>query len=195
MGESGSGKTTLVDLIIGLLNPSSGSFEINGNNIRLFNLKEWHKIIGYVPQDIFLNNSTIKENIAYGVKADLIDEKKVKRCIEKVQLQSYLKSLPLGINEIISDMGKNMSGGQKQRIGIARALYNDAKILVLDEATSSLDYENEQKIMKDIKIMSKDVTILIIGHKFSTMRNCDKIYSMQSGKIVKLLLPPYLEIN
>ena len=88
-----------------------------------------------------------------------------------------------------------MSGGQKQRIGIARALYNDAKILVLDEATSSLDYENEQKIMKDIKIMSKDVTILVIGHKFSSMRNCDKIYSMQSGKIVKLLLPPYLEIN
>ena len=195
MGESGSGKTTLVDLIIGLLNPSSVSFEINGNNIRLFNLKEWQKIIGYVPQDIFLNNSTIKENIAYGVKADLIDEKKVKRCIQKVQLQSYLKSLPLGINEIISDMGKNMSGGQKQRIGIARALYNDAKILVLDEATSSLDYENEQKIMKDIKIMSKDVTILVIGHKFSSMRNCDKIYSMQSGKIVKLLLPPYLEIN
>ena len=142
------------------------------------------KKIGYVPQDVYLNNTTIKENIAYGVKAEDINESKVFECIKKADLIDFINNLPNGINTVIKDFGTNISGGQKQRLGIARAMYNKPQILVLDEATSSLDETTEKNILENLKLMVKELTVILIAHKFSTIKYCDHVFHLEAGKIL-----------
>lgn len=185
VGKSGSGKTTLVDIFIGLLKPISGKLYIQEKEVELFLSKNWQKLIGYVPQDVYLNNSSIKENIALGVDIKKIDELKVINALKKANIYDFVENLPEGINTIIKDLGVNLSGGQKQRLGIARAFYTDPKILVLDEATSALDEETENNILENLKLMTHDITIILIAHKYSTIKYCDKIFILEKGFIKK----------
>ncbi len=185
VGKSGSGKTTLVDIFIGLLKPKSGKLYIQEKEVELFLSKNWQKLIGYVPQDVYLNNSSIKENIALGVDIKKIDELKVINALKKANIYDFVENLPEGINTIIKDLGVNLSGGQKQRLGIARAFYTDPKILVLDEATSALDEETENNILENLKLMTHDITIILIAHKYSTIKYCDKIFILEKGFIKK----------
>lgn len=185
VGKSGSGKTTLVDIFIGLLKPISGKLYIQEKEVELFLSKHWQKLIGYVPQDVYLNNSSIKENIALGVNLKKIDELKVINALKKANIYDFVENLPEGINTIIQDLGVNLSGGQKQRLGIARAFYTDPKILVLDEATSALDEETENNILENLKLMTHDITIILIAHKYSTIKFCDKIFILENGFIKK----------
>jgi ATP-binding cassette, subfamily B, bacterial PglK len=184
IGKSGSGKSTLVDILIGLLNPSSGSVEFNNNNI-FNNINSWRGKVGYVPQTIFLIDDSLKRNIAFGVQDDKIDMDRLKRVIEESQLTELINSLPDGINNIVGERGVKLSGGQRQRIGIARALYNDPKILILDEGTSALDSNTEKFIMNSIDYFKGQKTIILIAHRYSTLSNCDIIYEMSNGEIVK----------
>jgi ABC-type multidrug transport system fused ATPase/permease subunit len=184
VGKSGSGKTTLVDIFIGLLRPTKGKIFIDKEEVDLFCLKKWQEIIGYVPQDVYLNNSTVKENIAYGIDIDQIDDKKIYDALKKANIFEFINSLPEGINAVIRDLGVNLSGGQKQRLGIARALYNNPKILILDEATNALDEATEENILINFKSMIDDLTIIIIAHKHSTIKYCNKIFLMDSGRII-----------
>jgi len=183
-GPSGSGKTTLIDIIVGLLKPTAGKITINNKEINLYNNSYWQNLISYVPQDTVLNNTTILENIAYGIEKNKIDLNLVKNCIEKSQLNEYIDNLSGGFLTITQDLGKNLSGGQKQRIGLARALYRKPQILILDESTNSLDETNEKIIMRDLAKIN-DMTLIIIAHKFSSIQNCDKVYYFENGKLIK----------
>lgn len=195
MGKSGSGKTTLVDIIIGLLPPTKGHIEINNKKTILFDSKNWQSNIGYVPQDVILNNSTIKENIAYGVEIEKIDNQKILDIIILTRLDNLIKSLPLGIDTVLKDLGKNLSGGEKQRIGIARALYRNPKILILDEATSSLDDYNEKIILSNLEKLKNRMTIIMITHKYSTIKFCDKVFIFNNGELIDSGLPRNLLNN
>ena len=182
VGSTGSGKTTLVDVFLGLLNPTSGNISVDGEELTAKNIKSWQKNVGYVPQDIYLVDDTIESNIAFGER--VIDFDKVKKAAITSELDEFIKTLPNGYKTIVGERGVRLSGGQKQRIGIARALYHNPKILVLDEATSSLDGETESYIIKAINNLSHKKTILMIAHRVSTLKSCDMIYVMESGRIV-----------
>ena len=184
IGETGSGKSTLINLFTGLLKPSEGKIEVDGLNI-FSNLSEWHKKIGYVPQSIYLMDDTIKKNIAFGLREDDIDDNSVKQAVEKASLSEFLKNLPNGLDTIVGEKGIRISGGQQQRIGIARALYRDPEILILDEATSSLDQSTEKKIMDSIQFLKRKKTLIIVTHRLSTVDKCDKIFFINEGKILK----------
>ena len=183
IGRSGAGKSTLVDIILGLLKPKSGEVIIDGENID----KEkniWQTQIGYVPQNIYLLDDTIKKNIIFGINEEDVDEHLLAEVIETAQLKSLVSSLPDNENSIVGNRGAKLSGGERQRIGIARALYNKPKIMVLDEATSSLDMDNENKILSEIYQNKKDKTLIIISHRNNTVKYCDSIYVMEDGKII-----------
>lgn len=182
IGESGAGKTTLADVILGILKPSVGCITYNGINI-YEHLQWWSRQIGYVPQSIYLMDTTIRNNVAFGEKN--VDDNKVWEALEKAKLKDYVDATPSGLDTIVGERGVKMSGGQRQRIAIARALYNDPKILVLDEATSALDSETEQAIMESIESLQGEKTIIIIAHRLSTIRKCDKIYEIKDGKIIQ----------
>jgi ATP-binding cassette, subfamily B, bacterial PglK len=184
IGKTGSGKSTLVNLLIGLLKPSKGNVEVDELNIKK-NLAAWHKKIGYVPQSVYLTDDTIRKNIAFGLLEDNIDQDLIKQAAEKAFLNEFLDSLPNGLETVVGEKGITLSGGQQQRIGIARALYRDPEILILDEATSSLDQKTEKKIMESIQFLKRKKTLIIITHRTSTTENCDKIYYIDSGKIIK----------
>lgn len=184
VGSTGSGKTTLIDLISGLLKPTSG--EIVSNNININkNYVAWQNQIGYVPQDIYLIDDTIKKNIAFGISDNNIDEKAIIRSTKLAQIDKFILDLPLGINTVVGNRGIRLSGGQKQRIGIARALYRDPAILILDEATSSLDFETERRLIKDIESLHGKYTIIIITHRLLITKNCDQVFSLSKGGIIK----------
>lgn len=182
IGASGGGKTTTVDIILGLLNAKSGAVEVDGVNIRS-NINEWLRHVAYIPQQIFLIDATIMENIALGVEKENIDVDRVLAVIKEAQLENLIDSLPDGIYTSIGEQGVRISGGQRQRIGIARALYTDAEILFFDEATSALDNETEEAIMESIESLKDKKTMVIIAHRLSTLRNCDKVYKVEEGKI------------
>lgn len=182
IGPSGSGKSTLIDLFLGLLKPTSGEIKINDTDITNLD-SQWKRIIGYVPQSIFLLDDSIKNNIAFGVPFDKIDEKALEKSIDDAQLLEFINSLESGINTEVGERGVRLSGGQRQRIGIARALYNNPQILILDEATSALDFETEKLIMKSIYTLKKNKTILIIAHRLTTLEFCDIIYDLNYGSI------------
>ena len=184
IGETGSGKSTLINLFIGLLKPSKGKVEVDELNI-LSNLSSWYKKIGYVPQSIYLMDDTIKKNIAFGLRDDDIDDVLIKKAVEKASLNTLLNNLPNGLETIVGERGIGLSGGQQQRIGIARALYRDPEILILDEATSSLDNTTEKKIMDSIELLKRKITLLIVTHRLSTVNKCDKIFFIDKGKITK----------
>ena len=177
VGATGCGKTTLVDIITGLLKPTRGSVEVDGANIE-DNLAGWQRMIGYVPQFIFLLDDTVRANVAFGLPPDSIDDKKVSECLRLAQILEFVESLPEGINHQIGENGIQLSGGQRQRIGIARALYNNPQVLILDEATSSLDNDTEKAFVDALKTLHGKLTIIMIAHRLTTVENCDKIVKM-----------------
>lgn len=183
IGESGAGKTTLADIILGLFEPQKGSVTVDGKSIYEPETG-WNKMIGYVPQNIFLIDDTVRNNILFGVDGKEIDEKRVWKAIEQAQMKEFVKQLPQGLDTVLGERGVKISGGQRQRIAIARALYYDPDILVLDEATSALDNETENEVIESINALQKEKTLIIIAHRLSTIANCDKIYEIKDGKAV-----------
>jgi ATP-binding cassette, subfamily B, bacterial PglK len=182
VGETGSGKTTLIDIILGLLKPISGEILIDRVKINSSNMASWKKNIGYVTQFIYLNDQSIAQNIALG--QETFDEDKVWMALKAAQLDSFVSNeLSSGIHTIVGERGARLSGGQKQRIGLARALYRNPKILVLDEATSALDTITEKKVIDEIIKNYKNITIIMIAHRISTLKHCDKIFILDSGDI------------
>jgi ABC-type multidrug transport system fused ATPase/permease subunit len=185
IGSSGSGKSTLIDLILGLLNPTSGHIKVD--KIDVFNnLSQWQNQIGYVPQTIYLTDSSLRENIAFGISKNAINETAIQKAINLSQLNKLVEELNDGLDTFVGERGVRLSGGQRQRIGIARALYNDPEILVLDEATSALDLETESNVMKAIEELHGKKTILIVAHRLSTLSKCDSIYKVENGNIQKV---------
>jgi ABC-type multidrug transport system fused ATPase/permease subunit len=183
IGSSGSGKSTLVDVLLGLLEPTSGRVCIDGIDIRQ-NLRAWQDQIGYVPQSIFLTDDTLRRNVAFGLPKDKIDDDAVKSAIRSAQLEEFVASLPDGIETLVGERGVRLSGGQRQRIGIARALYHNPDVLVLDEATSSLDTETEHGVMQAVQALQGDKTVIIVAHRLSTVEYCDRLYRLENAQIV-----------
>ena len=184
IGSSGAGKTTMADVILGLLTPQYGKVRVDDMNV-FKNLSVWHKHIGYIPQVIYLSDDTIRNNIAFGVKEDEIDDVAVMAALQKAQLAEFIDGLPEGIDTFVGDRGVRLSGGQRQRIGIARALYHDPEILVLDEATSALDNETETAVMESIESLHGMKTMIIIAHRLTTIQKADAIYEVGGGKVVE----------
>ena len=184
IGGSGAGKTTIVDIILGLLTPQVGKVMADDMNI-FKNLTTWHHQIGYIPQTIYLSDDTIRNNVAFGIVEEDINEQAVLEALDKAQLLEFIDALPEGLNTMEGDRGVRLSGGQRQRIGIARALYHNPEILVLDEATSALDNETEAAVMEAVEGLRGKHTIIIIAHRLTTIRNADIIYEVCDGKITE----------
>ncbi len=180
VGSSGAGKTTLADVILGLYKPQSGRILMDGKDIHE-NMDAWRRMIGYIPQNIYLLDDTIRANIALGVPEDKVDDDKIWAVLEEAQLADFIREQEKGLDTNIGDRGVKLSGGQRQRIGIARALYTDPELLVLDEATSALDTETETAVMDAIFRLSGKVTMIVIAHRITTIRNCDHIYKIADG--------------
>jgi ABC-type multidrug transport system fused ATPase/permease subunit len=189
IGTSGSGKSTLIDVLLGLLTPQSGSIYVDNELLNTKNIRSWQKIIGYVPQVIYLTDNSLKSNIAFGIPDDEIDNILIERAIESAQLTDLVNSIPEGVETAIGERGVRLSGGQRQRIGIARALYHDPQILVLDEATSALDNDTESDVMLSINKLLGEKTIIIVAHRLSTIQNCDQVYKLENGIIVDQFVP------
>lgn len=185
VGESGSGKSTTIDLILGLISPSAGQLMLDDLVIEGENLQVWQKNIGFVPQSIFLSEGSITENVAFGLCSEDTDLEKVKQAIKLAHLEPLVNSLPKGLDTKVGERGVQLSGGQRQRIGIARALYNQADVLVFDEATSALDGITEKVIMDSIQELSGQKTIVMIAHRLKTVKNCDVIYLMEQGRVIE----------
>lgn len=186
MGATGSGKSTLLDIIMGLLHPTEGSLAIDGVVITPQNHRGWKTHIAHVPQAIFLADTTIAENIAFGVPSDQIDHPRVRKCAQEAQIAQTIESWDLQYNTRVGERGVRLSGGQRQRIGIARALYKQADVIVFDEATSALDNDTERSIMQVIENLSKELTVLIVAHRLSTLKNCTHIVELGDGRIKRI---------
>jgi len=184
VGSTGSGKTTLIDILLGLLKPTNGEISLDGNKISKLGLREWQNSIGYVPQNIFLSDKTIAENIAFGLSLEELDIERVKEVCKIASLHNFItEELEQNYFTEVGERGIRLSGGQRQRIGIARALYNNPSLLVLDEATSALDNLTEKVIIESIANHSKNITTIIIAHRLNTIKNCDCIYYLDKGEI------------
>lgn len=184
VGVTGSGKSTLMDLLMGLLLPSTGKILVDGQVLTGSTQLAWQKNIAHVPQDIFLSDTSFTENIAFGVEPDQIDFAQVKKAAERAQIADFIEATPNGYETLVGERGARMSGGQCQRIGIARAFYRRARILVFDEATSALDSETEKSVMSAVKALGTDSTVLMIAHRVSTLRDCDFIIRLDQGRVV-----------
>jgi ABC-type multidrug transport system fused ATPase/permease subunit len=183
IGPSGSGKSTLVDVLLGLLTPEKGQVCVDGEDIRR-NPRRWQSQIGYVPQSIYLTDDTLRRNVAFGLADGLIDEIAIERALRAASLDEFVRSLPHGLDTVVGERGVRLSGGQRQRIGIARALYHDPAVLVLDEATSSLDTETERSVMESVVALQANKTVIIVAHRLSTVEHCDRLYRLERGGIV-----------
>ncbi len=184
VGSTGSGKSTTLDILMALLQPVEGRVLIDGKAITSELQRSWQRNIAHVPQSIYLADTSVAENIAFGVSPDEIDMRRVERAAVQAQISEFIKSCPEGYGTFVGERGIRLSGGQRQRIGIARALYKEAKVLVLDEATSSLDGFTEKDVMKAIEGLNRNLTILIIAHRLSTLKECDVIVQLEGGRIV-----------
>lgn len=182
IGPSGAGKSTLADIILGILTPTGGTVSYGTMNVHEHPLK-WSKKLAYIPQSIFLSDETIRNNVAFGIEEEDIDEEKVWEALEEAQLKEFVKNLPDGLDTEVGERGVRLSGGQRQRIGIARALYDNPEILVLDEATSALDSETEAAVMEAIDRLAGRKTLIIIAHRLTTIRNCDLVFKVEDGCI------------
>ena len=177
VGTTGAGKSTLVDILLGLLRPTRGRVTVDGVDISS-NFRSWQNLVGYVPQTIYLLDSSIRENIAFGIAEEEIDDEKVFRALDLAQLREFVDELPNGMNEFVGERGVRLSGGQRQRIGVARALYLDPPVLVLDEATSALDVETENELMKSVEYLRTNRTVLIVTHRLSALEGCDQLITI-----------------
>lgn len=184
IGKSGSGKTTLVDIILGLLQPQQGSIEIDGIDVYSIRNK-WSSIVGYVPQSVYLLDDTVRRNICFASDESEIDDDRVWEVLESAQLKNFVEALPNGLDTIVGERGIRFSGGQKQRVAIARALYGTPDILILDEATAALDNETETAVMEAIDSLQGKITMIIVAHRLTTIKNCDKIYEIIDGKAIE----------
>jgi ABC-type multidrug transport system fused ATPase/permease subunit len=182
VGTSGAGKSTLVDVLLGLLTPTSGEILVDGKDVQN-GLRNWQDLFGYVPQSIFLTDDTLRRNVAFGLRDGDIDDEAVRRALDAAQLTDLVASLPAGMSTLVGERGIRLSGGQRQRIGIARALYHNPPVLVFDEATSALDMETETGIMESISALKGSRTMIIVAHRLSTVENCDRIYRLEEGRI------------
>jgi ABC-type bacteriocin/lantibiotic exporter with double-glycine peptidase domain len=184
IGESGSGKSTFVDILMGLLIIQKGEILINNKNNLYDNLSLWRSNIGYVPQNIYLIDESIKRNIAFGIPDSEICPEKLLNALKLSQLDGFISNLHNGVETMVGDRGVKLSGGQRQRIGIARALYNNPTILILDEATSALDINTENEVMESINSLRGQLTMIIIAHRLTTVKKCDIIYQFRKGEII-----------
>ena len=187
IGPSGAGKTTLADLILGILTPQGGRILVDGMDIQL-EMKAWHNKLGYIPQTIYIIDDTLRNNVAFGVSEELVDDDKVWKALEEAQLKEFAETLEKGLDTNIGEGGMRLSGGQRQRVGIARVLYNNPQVLILDEATSALDNETEAAVMEAIDSFNGNKTLIIIAHRLSTVANCDIIYKVENRNAVKVKL-------
>ena len=184
IGESGKGKTTLLNIILGLIKPTKGNIFLDKKVID-FDKYFWGDAVGYVPQEIFLLDNTIEKNITFGIDDEKIDKILMDKVCKTAQIYEFIKNLPNKFNTIVGENGHNLSVGQKQRLGIARILYKKPKLIILDEATSSLDYKNEQKFIDHVFNIDPNITIIFVSHKISELKNCKKIYDLNKKKFIK----------
>lgn len=190
IGKTGSGKSTLIDILIGLLYPSKGAVFVDNKKLDYTNnyqeIINWRTNIAHVPQSIYLSDSSIAQNIGFGIPKDEINYDLVKDAAQKAQIDDFINQLPKGYLTYVGERGVKLSGGQRQRIAVARALYRNAKLLVFDEATSSLDNSTEKAIMNSIENLTPDLTVILVAHRLSTVRNCDRIFEMKGGELIKI---------
>jgi ATP-binding cassette subfamily B protein len=186
IGTTGSGKSTLLDITMGLLSPSEGELKVDGKAITAENCRAWQAHIAHVPQSIFLADVSVAENIAFGVPLDQIDFDRVRRAAESAQIASTIESWTDRYDTVVGERGVRLSGGQRQRIGIARALYKEADVIVFDEATSALDGATEHAVMESINNLSKELTILIVAHRLTTLRDCTQVVELADGKVSRI---------
>ena len=186
IGSTGSGKSTLLDIVMSLLQPTDGLLEIDGQAVTPSNQRAWQAHIAHVPQAIFLADSSIEENIAFGVSKDQIDHERVRQAAQQAQIANTIESWTNQYQTFVGERGIRLSGGQRQRIGIARALYKKADVIIFDEATSSLDNETEQAVMQSIERLGKDLTLLIVAHRLTTLKNCTQIVELGDGVIKRV---------
>ena len=184
VGGTGSGKSTTLDLLMGLLHPNAGLISIDGQVLEGSRIRAWQASIAHVPQAIFLADTTLAENIAFGVPPGEVDRERVRRAAVRAQIGEFIDSMPEGLDSLVGERGVRLSGGQRQRIGIARALYKEAAVLVLDEATSALDNSTERSVMDAIEGLSRELTIIMIAHRLSTVRRCDTIVELEKGRLI-----------
>ena len=192
VGKSGSGKTTLVNIVMGLLEPTSGQMRVDGHLLTPLNKSSWQKQVAHVPQFIFLTDGSIAENIAFGISAEEIDFEKLRHVCRQADIAEFVESLPRGYSTPVGERGVRLSGGQIQRIGLARALYKDATVLILDEATSALDDATEANIIEAVHRLGRGYTVLMIAHRTTTLRECDIIHKLDSGVLVESRSPEQL---
>lgn len=186
VGSTGSGKSTALDLLMGLLTPNEGEFLVDGEPVKGNRLRAWQRTIAHVPQSIYLADTTLAGNIAFGVSPDNIDMDRVRQAARQAQIADFIESSTKGYQAYVGERGIRLSGGQRQRIGIARALYKQASVLVFDEATSALDNATEQSVMGAIEGLNRDLTILLIAHRLTTVQRCDTIVELEHGRVVAL---------
>ena len=184
IGPSGSGKTTMVDVLLGLLEPQQGELYFNGRSLKT-SIVEWQSQVAYLPQEMFLIDSSLKHNIVLGIDVNEIDKIRFSKSIRQARLDELVEELPNGIDTIIGERGIRISGGQRQRVALARAFYHERDILIMDEATSALDYETELEIVEEIKHLKGKKTLIVIAHRLTTVEHCDRIYRLEKGHIVE----------
>ena len=188
IGPSGSGKSTLIDLLLGLLEPEHGEIVIDNMPLKSY-YRAWQNKIGYVPQSIYLANDSLRSNVAFGIDPKFVDDDAVNKAVDAAQLTEFILNLDEGINTFVGERGVRLSGGQRQRIGIARALYHNPSVLILDDASSSLDNQTEKGFMEAINKLKRNKTIIIVAHRLSTVSQCDKIFKIENGRIISEGIP------
>ena len=184
VGSTGSGKSTALDLLMALLEPTQGSISVDGIPVSGKHQRAWQRTIAHVPQSIYLADASIAENVAFGIPPVKIDMDRVRQAASQAHISEFIEGHPEAYDAIVGERGVRISGGQRQRIGIARALYKDASVLIFDEATSALDTETEREVMHAIESLNRELTILIIAHRLTTLKHCDSIVQLELGQIV-----------
>jgi len=183
IGPSGSGKTTLVDMLLGLLEPQQGNIQYNGEGVKTV-LQQWRSQAAYIPQQVFLIDDTLRHNVAFGIDNDEIDNDRLQESLRQSKLIKVVEQLPQGVETILGENGVRLSGGQRQRVALARAFYHGRDVLVMDEATSALDDQTEQEIVKEIDQLKGKKTMIVIAHRLTTLKHCDRIYKLENGRVV-----------
>ena len=183
-GPSGCGKSTLLDLLMGLLIPSQGAILADGQQLEGNRLRAWQRSIAHVPQHIFLTDASLTENIAFGVPVEEIEMDRVREAAHRAMIAEFIEGESAGYATVVGERGIRLSGGQRQRIGIARALYKRASVLILDEATSALDNQTERSVIRSLATLDREVTVILVAHRLSTLKDCDVILELSGGRIV-----------